>query len=85
MTSTIARKRERKGKILQPTIDTSSTILDPHMPHHEEENITENNSRCRQGIFERQKSPHAPSKTRVSAETDGMFSDAPKVSCHNIY
>ena len=65
------------GVKIQTTIDTSPETMLPHAPLHVEENMSENHSRRRLGIFGRRMKPHAPSEKHVSVRTDGAFRDAP--------
>ena len=64
------------GVKIQTTIETSPDIISLHAPPHVEEHMAENHSRRRLGIFGRLMKTHAPSKKRVSVETDGASCDA---------
>ena len=64
------------GVKIQTTIETSPDIILLHAPPHVEENILENHSRRRLGIFGRRMRVHAPLEKRVSVETDGASCDA---------
>ena len=67
------------GVKIQRTIDTYADIILTHAPPHVEENMPENHSRRRWGIFGRRMKPHAQSEKRVSVGTDGASRDAPTV------
>ena len=72
------------GVKIQTTNDTSPETRLPHAPPHVEENMPENHSRYRLGIFGRRMKPHAPSEKRVSVGKDGASRDAPTVVTEKI-
>ena len=68
LTSACASRREKRGENFQTTITPSTTTVWLHAPHLWQEDIDENHSRRRLGIFGRWNTPHAPPEQRVNVE-----------------